>query len=173
MGFVTSLVKGLGIVVLVLIAAIVLTVTAARFADGPWAVISGGKFTSGEPAAGEPDWNFVKDYDTVEFQLLEPESSRTTWIMVSNNRVFIPSGYMNTDFGKLWKQWPAQAEKDGRAILRVDNTLYNRQLVRVGADDPDIPGVLSEVSRKYFQGNPVPVEEVASNNLWVFELLPR
>ena len=87
--------------------------------------------------------------------------------------MFIPSGYMNTDFGKLWKQWPLQAEKDGRAILRVDKTLYDRQLVRVSADDPDIPGVLSEVSRKYFQGQPVPTEEVASNNLWVFELLPR
>ena len=173
MGFITGLLKVVAAILLVLIAGIVLTVTAAGFADGPWAVIAGGKFTSGEPATSEPDWNFVKDHVTVEFQLLEPEASRTTWIMVTNDRVFIPSGYMNTDFGKLWKQWPIHAEKDGRAILRVDDTLYDRQLVRIGADDPDIPGVLAEVSRKYFQGDPVPIEEVASNNLWVFELLPR
>ncbi len=173
MGFVITLLKAIAVIVVLIIAAAVLTVTAAGFADGPWAVIAGGKFTSGEPADAEPDWQFVKDYDTVEFQLIEPESSRTTWIMVVGDRVFIPSGYMNTDFGKLWKHWPLHAEKDGRAVLRVDNTLYNRQLVRVGADDPDVPGVLSEVSRKYFQGEPVPLDEVVSNNLWIFELLPR
>ena len=29
----------------------------------------------------EPDWSYVRDIETVEFQLMDPERSRTTWIM--------------------------------------------------------------------------------------------
>ena len=103
----------------------------ARFADGPLEIIAGGPFATGEVAAEEPDWAFAKGYSTVEFQLLNPEASRTNWIAVHDGRVFIPSGYMTTWWGRIWKQWPLQAELDGRAILRVDGKLYDRQLARV------------------------------------------
>lgn len=171
MGVLKAILKFIGGVLVVMVVAFVVTITAARFADGPWGVIAGGAFSSGELVTVEPDWSFAKDLNTVEFQLLDPEASRTTWIMVHNGRVFIPSGYMNSTVGKLWKHWPAQAEADGRAILRIDGKLYNRQLQRV-KNDPDLTAVLSEVSRKYI-GGPVPMSEVESNNLWVFELLPR
>jgi len=146
---------------------------AARFHDGPLALVSGGAFTSGELYRGaEPDWSFLKDYQTVEFQLLDPVRSRTTWIVEHDNRIFIPSGYMNSTVGKLWKQWPKEAERDGRAVLRVDGKLYERQLVRIRSGDILTP-VLAELGRKYVGGQPVPLSAVTSDDLWIFELIPR
>ena len=54
----------------------------ARFADGPMGIVAGGPFRSGEMVSGqEPDWSFVRDVREVEFQLLDPPRSRTTWIL--------------------------------------------------------------------------------------------
>ena len=143
-----------------------------RFTDGPIGIVTGGAFSSGEVVSNEPDWRFLKDYNTVEFQLLEPARSRTSWIAEHDGRIFIPSGYMLSTVGKIWKQWPLQAEKGGRAILRVDNKLYPRQLVRI-TDDPILPAVLAELSRKYGNGSTMPVSEVSRGSLWVFELVQR
>jgi hypothetical protein len=150
---------------------------AARFHDGPFdgalAIVAAGPFESGELHTGpEPDWSFVRDYATVEFQLLDPPRSRTTWIMEHDNRLFIVSGYMNTWYGKIWKQWPAEAETDGRILLRVDGTLYPRRMERVMEGDSVRP-VIDELSRKYLGGTAVPVSEITTGNLWMFELLPR
>jgi hypothetical protein len=134
-----------------------------KFADGPWEVVQGGPFTTGELVSEAPDWSF---------QLLDPVSSRTTWIMEHEDRIFIPSGYMLTDYGKIWKQWPIHAEKDGRAILRVDGKLYERNLVRI-KDDPILPSVLAELSRKYAAGAAMSVDDVTSGSLWIFELVER
>ena len=159
-----------------LVAAVVVIVLAfflvTRFTDGPIGAIAGGAFSTGEVVSNEPDWRFVKDYDIVEFQLLDPARSRTTWIVEHDGRIFIPSGYMLSTFGKIWKQWPLQAEKDGRAILRVDGKLYPRQLVRI-KDDPTVPAVLAELSRKYANGAQIPVSEVSRGSLWIFELAQR
>lgn len=93
-------------------------------------------------------------------------------IVEHDGRIFIPSGYMLSTVGKIWKQWPLQAEKDGRAILRVDAKLYPRQLVRI-KDDPVLPAVLAELSRKYANGAQIPVSEVSRGSLWIFELVQR
>jgi hypothetical protein len=153
------------------------TLVAARFHDGPFdgalAIVAAGPFESGEPHTGpEPDWSFLRDYATVEFQLLDPPRSRTTWIMEHENRIFIVSGYMNTWYGKIWKHWPAEAEQDGRILLRVDGTLYPRRMQRVMEGDFVRP-VLDELSRKYLGGAEVPMSEITSGNLWMFELVPR
>ena len=167
----------LGLTRLVLISVVALGATlgaaywAMGFADGPMGMVRGGAFGSGEIINEDPDWAFIKDRETVEFQLLNPVSSRTSWVAEHNGRIFIPSGYMNTDLGKVWKHWPMHAEADGRALLRIDGKIYPRQLVRV-TEDPDMTVVLAELSRKYI-GQPVPMTEVSSGNLWVFELLPR
>lgn len=148
------------------------TLALARFADGPLEIVAGGPFVTGEVARVEPDWSFAKDYPTVEFQLLDPEVSRTTWIAVHEGRVFIPSGYMTTWWGKIWKQWPLQAEQDGRAILRVDGKVYDRQLVRVKGG-PDVEPVMAELGRKYAGGPAIPREAFDSGYLWIFQLVPR
>ena len=160
--------KLVAVIVLVVLAFFVVT----RFTDGPTGIITGGAFSSGEVVSEEPDWRYVKDYDIVEFQLLDPARSRTTWIVEHDGRIFIPSGYMLSTVGKIWKQWPLQAEKDGRAILRVDAKLYPRQLVRI-KNDPVLPAVLAELSRKYANGAQIPVSEVSRGSLWIFELVQR
>ncbi len=173
MGFIKALFKFITVIVGLVAIAIGLTMFAARFADGPWALISGGPFTTGTLVENQTDWSFLKDRTEVEFELVGAGSSRTSWVVEHNNRVFIPSGYMNTTIGKIWKHWPYDAEKDGRIILRVDDKLYHHTLKRV-IDDPDMPVVRSELARKYGGAGftEVPESEVTSGNLWVFELIP-
>ena len=165
---------GLGGLILAFVLVVVGVVVATRFHDGPLAIIAGGPFETGEWQRGseEPDWAFLREYPTIEFQLLDPARSRTTYVMEHDGRIFIPSRYMNTIRGKLWKHWPAEAEEDGRAILRVDGKLYERQLVRV--QDPEVvSGVLAERSRKYGNSPTALQELVTSGDLWLFELRPR
>jgi hypothetical protein len=154
-----------GGLVLLLGAAVGGVLIAARFHDGPLEIVAGGPFTSGERHTGP-------DYSTVEFQLLDPPRSRTTWIMEHDGRIFIVSGYMNTLIGRFWKHWPMEAVRDGRAILRVDGKLYDRQMVRIREGEVVAP-VLAEVGRKYFGGAAVSPDEIASGNIWLFELRPR
>jgi hypothetical protein len=72
--------------------------------------------------------------------------------------------------GRLWKHWPIEAERDGRAILRIDGKLYERQLVRV-QDDAVIGPLTQEIRRKY--SVPATPEAVKSGSLWLFEVAPR
>ena len=145
----------------------------ARFADGPIAIIAGGPFTSGELVTGpEPDWSFTRDIQEVEFQLVDPPRSRTTWILEHEGRIFIPCGYMTTRWGKIWKQWPLEALEDGRAILRIGDKLYERALVRI-EDGPLLAPLTAELGRKYTRVAGVGPEAVTSGTLWLFELAPR
>ena len=156
---------------LVLLIAVVLI--GARFADGPIAVIAGGAFTSGALVEGpEPDWSFVRDVQEVEFQLVDPPRSRTTWILEHEGRIFIPSGYMTTTWGKIWKQWPVEAVRDGRAILRMGDKLYERELVRI-EEGPLLAPLTAELIRKYVPDAHFGPEAVTSGTLWLFELAPR
>ncbi len=185
MSVIVSVLKGLVYLVLGLILAVALFSFGMRFADGPYAIIAGGEFTSGEHYLGpEPDWSFVKDRDEVEFQLLNPARSRTTWIVEHEGRIYIPCGYMKTAFGRWWKKWPIEAEKDGRAVLRIDGVLYGREVVRIKEGD-QLPFLLSELGRKYLQrGAPLSPEQqeqalaaglkrIADESLWIFEMAPR
>jgi hypothetical protein len=148
-------------------------VVGARFADGPIAIIAGGPFTSGELVSGpEPDWSFVRDVREVEFQLLDPARSRTTWILDHEGKAYIPCGYMTSWWGKLWKRWPLEAERDPRILLRIGDALYERQLVRI-REGPSVPPLLAELSRKYADGREIPIEAVTSGSLWLYELAPR
>jgi hypothetical protein len=185
MGIIVSLLKWLLYLTVGLVLAAVLSVFGMRFADGPYGVLPGGEFTSGERYVGvEPDWSFVKDREEVEFQLMAPERSRTTWIVEHEGRIYIPCGYMNTNWGRLWKQWPIEAEQDGRAVLRIDDVLYDRQLVRI-KEGEQLSALLSELGRKYlFRDAQLSPEEraqflasglqqIVDGSLWIFELTPR
>jgi len=166
------------LVLVILVVAVFLTVT--QFHDGTFEgsmeinLAGGGPFTTGqwhrEPM--EPDWSFLKEYQTVEFQLLNPARSRRTYIMEHDGRIFVPSGNMNGAWEKIWKQWPKEAEKDGRAILRVDGKLYERQLVRIRDEEIATP-VLKEAGRKYYGGAEIPFAWIRSGDVWLFELQPK
>ncbi len=152
---------------------VVVVVIGARFADGPIAIIAGGPFTSGELVSGpEPDWSFVHDIREVEFQLVDPARSRTTWILEHEGRIYIPCGYMTTAWGKIWKQWPIEALADGRSILRIGDKLYERELVRIEGG-PLLEPLTGELSRKYLGGAGIGTAAVSSGYLWLFELAPR
>lgn len=145
----------------------------ARFADGPVEIIAGGPFKTGELVTGpEPDWSFIRETEEVEFQLLEPARSRTTWIVEVEGKAYIPSGYMTTWWGKIWKKWPLEAEKDGRILLRVGDQLYERQLVRIH-DGPLVTPIVTELGRKYPAAAGLTAETVSSGYTWLFELAPR
>ena len=145
-----------------LVLLVVLVLIGARFADGPVAIIAGGPFTSGELVTGpEPDWSFARDIEEVEFQLVEPPRSRTTWILEHEGRIYIPCGYMTTSWGKIWKQWPIEALEDGRAILRIGDKLYERELVRI-EEGPQLTALTTQLGQKYLGGAEVPPEEPSS-----------
>ena len=168
-----SALRAVGILLASILVAIGVLLVGARFADGPIAIIAGGPFTSGEPQSGpEPDWSFVHDVREVEFQLVEPARSRTTWILDHEGKAYIPCGYMTTWWGKLWKRWPHEAAKDPRILLRIGDALYERKLVRI-QEGPLVAPLLAELSRKYAGGEEIPLELVTSGYLWLYELAPR
>jgi hypothetical protein len=150
-----------------------ITLVGARFADGPIAIFAGGPFTSGELVTGaEPDWSFAHDITEVEFQLVEPPRSRTTWILEHEGKIYIPCGYMTTTWGKIWKKWPIEALDDGRAILRIGDKLYERELVRIEGG-PLVEPLVAELSRKYLGGVNLGPDSQPEGYLWLFELAPR
>ena len=162
----------IGGLLVLLVVAIGGVLVGARFADGPIEIIAGGPFKTGQLVSGaEPDWSFVHEVKEVEFQLLEPPRSRTTWILDHEGKAYIPCGYMTTWWGKLWKRWPLEAEKDPRIVLRIGDALYERRLVRI-REGPSVAPLLAELSRKYAAGREIPMEAVTSGYLWLFELAP-
>jgi hypothetical protein len=147
----------------------------ARFHDGPIAIVAGGPFTSGELYAGpEPDWSPMRTRQEVEFQLLDPSRSRITWIAEHAGKPYIVSGYMNTAFGKLWKHWPHEIAKDDRILLRVDDVIYERRLVRI-MEGAMVAPVIAQLAEKYLDGASFgdPDEAVRNGDMWLYEVAPR
>ena len=164
--------KWLGAAIGVLVLSLVALVVGARFGDGPMGLLPGGPLEAGELVAGaEPDWTFARNIGEMEFQLVEPPQSRTIWLQVYDKKLYVVSGYMNSAVGKLWKQWPAQALKDDRAVIRIDGKRYERKLVRILDDRPVLEGIASEVNRKY--GAALHADMAASGDAWFFALPPR
>ncbi len=114
----------------------------ARFADGPLGPIPGGPLESG-PLVSErvQDWSFATQTDTIEMQLLSDERSRTVWILVHDDRAFIPCS-IGAPPGKTWH---SSALQDGRALIRIDGKRYPVTLTRV--EDPKQLGALAAVEK--------------------------
>ncbi len=167
--------KWLVIVIVGAVVALWIFLLAMRLGDGPSAVIPGGAFRSGEPAPVPDDWSFLRDRMEVEFQTMDPATSRTVWVGVHDGRLFLVSGYMTTWYGGIWKQWPHYMGDDPRIVLRVDGSLYDLRLERV-TDGPDIVPVLAEFARKYGAGDPGSVtssDAVTSGSVWMYEAVAR
>ena len=167
-----NFIKWLLAIIVVIMIALSAFLFSMRFHDGPIEIISGGPFKTGELVQGsEPDWNQHADRPTIQLQSVVPPRSRTLWVVVVEDRLFIPSGYMNTRFGKIWKQWPKHAIKDGRAFIRIKDKIYPRQMIRIGADHELTAQVVEALKAKY--PGQLDIGSVEANDTWLFELAPR
>ena len=72
--------------------------------------------------------------------------------------------------GQRWKRWPFQAERDGRAVMRIDGTRYERELVRIESG-PILDGSSAAITSKYPSQTTRAVVE--AGDAWVFEAAPR
>jgi hypothetical protein len=174
--------RWIGIAVAVLILGLVAIAIIARSSDGPLgdyplAVFPGGPLRTGELVTGpEPDWSFARDIELLELQLVDPPGSRNTWLVVHEGKLYVPCGYMDSWWGRLYKQWPIDAMNDGRAVVRIAGKRYERQAVRV--IDPELFWSLAKaVLKKYLPGKdearPDELSSPESTGVWFFELAPR
>ena len=166
--------RGLGLGLLTFLTAVILFLFGMRFADGPIAVFTGGQFTSGVLENTPDDWKYLKERNLIEFQTLSPARSRTVWLAVHDKRLFIVSGYMNTGYGAIWKQWPHYLNDDNRVILRIDDALYEQRLERI-IEGPDVVPVLRELGRKYFSGSEgfATQATVGRGDTWMYKVVDR
>ncbi|MFK7915752.1 MAG: hypothetical protein AB8B93_17680 [Pseudomonadales bacterium] len=169
----------IGLLLLVLGLTIVTLKLANRSADGPSILFPGGALVSGPLHSGpEPDWSFTDDVFTIELQLENPTSSRRIFVMESDNKVYVPSGYMRSMLGRIWKDWAFQADAgDGLAVARIEGTRYQRRLVRI-KDPAIVEGVAAKLAQKYAGGETPEaiaqiMQSVADGDSWLFELAPR
>ena len=161
----------IGVLGLIPVVAIATLAVTSGSADPPSAFFGGGPLVAGEFVTGpEPDWSFLGDVGTIELQLVDPPRSRVVWVADYDGKVYVVSGYMGNAIGRLWKRWPVQAERDGRAVVRIEGKRYERTLVRIRSGADVLEGVSAELGRKYGFGGPGSIE---SGNTWLFELVPR
>jgi hypothetical protein len=169
----------LGVPVLLLAVTLVTLKVKNQGADGPSVLFPGGALVSGPLHEGpEPDWSFTDDVFTIELQTSEPVSSRRIFVMESGGKVYVPSGYMRSFLGKLWKDWAFDVEEGSSlAVARVDGVRYERELVRL--KDPALAdGVAAKLAQKYAGGaSPEAVaqitQSIADGDTWIFEMAPR
>ena len=172
-----TVLKWIGIVLLIVFLASGAYVFGMQFADGPNGLIRGGPFETGELAEAPEDWNFLKGRMEIEFQTFEPDTSRVVWLGVLDQRLYIISGYMNTTFGKIWKQWPHRIEQDDRILLRIDGKLYEQRLERL-MEHPGLMDLMSIYEEKYGAGLVDARQDLlqlalTNGDFWLFEVVER
>jgi hypothetical protein len=165
-GLVRRILRGLALLALALLIGVGVVGVLARFGDGPTGILPGGPLHKGELSSAEGvDWSFTEGIREVELQLLDPPRSRTTWIVVHGGQLYVRCGFLRVP---LWKQWPHEALRDGRALLRVGGKRYPVQLVKLA--DPEIYArVIQRVAHKYGSAG----ERADPDQVWVFRLDPR
>jgi hypothetical protein len=135
----------------------------ARFHDGPLGLIPGGALSSGELVPNPvSDWAFATSVDTIELQLMGDETSRTTWILVSEGRAYIPCS-LGFPPGKSWH---LRADEDGRSIVRILGKRYPVTLKRL-RDSTLEPELEAIVESKYGGGPP------SDAGVWFFAVESR
>jgi hypothetical protein len=158
--------RWVGRILLAIVAAGVVVAGVARCHDGPLGPVPGGPLEAGELVRDAVvDWRFAADVPEIELQLLDPPRSRTTWVLVREDQLYVPCAWPES----FLKEWPKQALRDGRAVLRIAGRRFERQAVRV--TDPEVHAELSALgARKYgFEASAEP----DLDGLWFFRMDPR
>ena len=155
--------KGLGLVIVGVAAVVALLFVGARFHDGPLSIIPGGPLSAGALITDPiQDWAFSANEDTIELQLADENTSRTTWILVNEGLAFIPCS-LGFPPGKRWHR---RADQDGRALLRIRGKRYPVTLQRT--DDAELEAtLLSSIDSKYGGGPP------SDAGVWFFAVTSR
>ena len=137
---------------------------AARFADGPLGPFPGGAIRSGEWVRDTPvDWDSFADIREVQFGLLEPPRSRTTWFLVRDGKPYVPCAFPNFT---LLKKWPHEVQADPRVVLRIDGRRYRRRAIRV-MDPEEYAELVTLAKQKYGE-----FDSSDPDDLWYFRLDP-
>ena len=139
----------------------------ARHSDGPIGPFPGGPLHRGAIVVDpDVDWSALTSTREIELQLVDPPLSRTTWLLVHEGQAYVPCGFPNLS---LWKQWPHQVLRDGRAVVRIDGRRYERRAVRV--TDPELHADLAAGLTEKYGTSPgfTPTPE----SVWFFRLDPR
>ena len=160
-----------GCILLIPVTAVLTAAMKQGLSDGSNFVFAGGALVAGELHTGpEPDWSFTNDVSVIELQLVDPPRTRTIWIGEHDGKIYVFSAYMRSLVGRIWKTWPHQAERDGRAVLRIDGKRYERQLQRIESG-PSLDGITASIAEKYSYN--ISRELVESGDVWMFEAGPR
>lgn len=167
-----------GLLALILLVTIITLRIQNQNADGPSILFPGGKLVSGELHTGpDPDWSFTDDVFTIELQLNDPLASRTIFVMESDGKIYVPSGYMTSFLGRIWKDWAFQADEgNSYGVARINGVRYERRLIRI-KDEGTLEGVARKLAQKYAGGeNDEAVNAIkqsfADGETWIFELAP-
>ena len=155
--------------ILLAFAIVIVAAIAARFSDGPLGIFAGGPLESGQRMDRSlENWDVYRGTQTVDLQLEQPPRSRTVWILVDEQNLYIPAGFIKSV--PFWKQWPHEALEDGRALVRIDGKIYPVLLVR--EDDPALRlRLFKKLSAKY--DLPSPDANPDPEDTWVFRAAPR
>ena len=135
----------------------------ARLQDGPIGMIPGGPLVAGENI-NEPvtNWKFIEPVEEVEMQLVDDDTSRTTWILVDQGQAYIPAS-LTFPPGKTWYR---RADQRGDARVRTQGKIYSVDLVR--ETDEIVRDRLKASAREKYDVGPV-----FGDGVWFFRLSPR
>ncbi len=155
--------KVLKIISHIVLTLLFVTYIAYQFRTDPIGLISGKKL-SGDEESYPADWAFTSEHPliAVETRVGNPHSV-TTVCFVYEGDLYVPAGDAAT------KDWPAYALKDGRARVKVGESIYPVMLTR--ATDLDLDGVLAAIGTKYPQFAEATDEQRA--NTWLFRVSRR
>ena len=76
---------------------------------------------------------------------------------------------MGTTVGRLWKQWPVQAERNGKALIRINGVRYERELTRIKSGD-ELTGIANAITEKY--PSRTTRDAIEAGDVWLFEAQP-
>ena len=118
-------------------------------ADGPSILFPGGDDFWELHTGPEPDWSFTDEIYTVDLQLNDPMASRRIFIIESEGKIYVVSGYMRSFLGRIWKEWAFEADAgNNESLLRINGIRYPRRLVRI-TDGDELNGVAAKLATKY------------------------
>jgi hypothetical protein len=153
------IIRGFFYLVILLAVAVGALFVGARFNDGPIAIVPGGPLVAGtmmeDPVL---DWSFMTDVNEIQMQLDYQNTSRTVWIVVHDNKAFIPCS-QSFPPGKTWHR---AALENGAALIRHDGAKYPVSLKRL--EDEALSAAVGSIATEKYATPP------GGGEVWFFAL---